>query len=461
MYFEQITSEGLGCFSYVIGCPAAGEMCVVDPRRDVQVYLDIARDRHMRISRVIDTHLHADHVSGAVELAAAAGAAVCMYHTSPVSFPFTPLREGDAISMGAARLTVLHTPGHTPDALSLLAADTARSREPWLLLSGDALFVGDVGRPDLAGIDHLEEQIHSLHQSLYAKLGGLPGHLALFPGHGAGSLCGRSMSPLRSSTLGFERLANPMLRLPDFAAFRKAVTASLPARPKSFARIVELNRQGAPLLERCPLDKALNPDRFAALLEAGATVIDTRDAAAFGGAHIPGSLNIGFEPQVANWTGLVVDPEANLLLVVDSRERYAAMGAELHRIGYDNILGWLSGGVPAWIAAGQPVDRLTQTSASEVKRLLDRGPALRLIDVRTIQEWEAGRIPGAIHRPLADFVTAGPDLPGDEPLVLYCGSGYRSNIAASLLARRGFADVRSLAGGIVAWKGSGFPVQRD
>lgn len=459
MYFEQITSEGLGCFSYVIGCPRAGEMCVVDPRRDVQVYLDIARDRGMRLTRIIDTHLHADHVSGAHELAYATGAEICMYHSTPVEFAFTPLREGDTFAMGVARVTVLRTPGHTPDALSLLVADTARSDAPWLLLSGDLLFVGDVGRPDLAGSEHLEEQVTNLHHSLYATLGELPGDLALFPAHGAGSLCGRGMSPLRSSTLGFERRANPMLQLPDPAAFRKAVTAALPARPKSFTRIIAINRQGAPLLDRCPLDKALNPDRFAALREAGATVIDTRDAAAFGGAHIPGSLNIGFEPSIANWTGMVVDPDAALLLVVDSRERYTAMRTELHRIGYDNILGWLAGGLSAWISGGRAVDRLTQTSAREVKLLLDQGPAVRLVDVRTAQEWEAGHLAGALHRPVADIVTAGLELPGDAPVVLYCGSGYRSNIAASLLSRRGFADVRSLAGGITAWRGAGFPVQ--
>lgn len=461
MYFEQITSEGLGCFSYVIGCPGAGEMCVVDPRRDVQVYLDIARERGMKLTRVIDTHVHADHVSGAHELAYATGAALCMYHSTPVDFPFTPLREGDTFQMGVARVTVLRTPGHTPDALSLLVADTARSEEPWMLLSGDLLFVGDVGRPDLAGSEHLEEQVANLHHSLYATLGSLPGDLALYPAHGAGSLCGRGMSPLKSSTLGFERRANPMLQLPEFAAFRKAVTAALPARPKSFSRIIEINRHGAELLDRCPLDKALDPDRFAALREAGATVVDTRDAAAFGGAHIPDSLNIGFEPSIANWTGMVVDPEAELLLVVDSRERYDAMRTELHRIGYDNILGWLSGGMSGWITGGRPVDRLTQTSNLEVKRLLDRGPAPRIVDVRTTQEWEGGHIPGALHRPIADIVTAGLELAGDEPVVLYCGSGYRSNIAASLLSRRGFADVRSLAGGITAWRGAGFPVQRD
>jgi rhodanese-related sulfurtransferase/glyoxylase-like metal-dependent hydrolase (beta-lactamase superfamily II) len=461
MYFEQIVAEGLGCFSYVIGCPAAGEMCVVDPRRDVQVYLDIARERGMKLTRVIDTHLHADHVSGAHELAYASGAVLCMYHSTPVEFPFTPLREGDTFSMGVARVTALRTPGHTPDALSLLVADTARSEEPWLLLSGDLLFVGDVGRPDLAGSEHLEDQVQNLHASIYQTLGQLPGHLALFPAHGAGSLCGRGMSPLRSSTLGFERLANPMLQLPDFAAFRKAVTTALPARPKSFSRIIAINRHGAPLLDRCPLDKALNPDRFAILREAGATVIDTRDAAAFGGAHIPGSLNIGFEPSVANWTGMVVDPDAALLLVVASRERYEAMRTELHRIGYDNILGWLAGGISGWIAGGRPVDRLTQTSAAEVRLLLDRGPAPRLVDVRTTQEWESGRIPGAMHRPIADIVTAGLDLRGDEPVVLYCGSGYRSNIAASLLSRKGFADVRSLAGGITAWRSAGYPMQKD
>lgn len=460
MYFKQIQVQGLGCLSYVLGCPGAGVMIVVDPKRDVDEYLDIARDEGMRITQIIDTHVHADHVSGAHELAARTGAPICMHPATPASFPFTPLPEGTVLDAGVARLTVLHTPGHTPHSLSLLVSDLARTPEPWLLLSGDLLFVGDIGRPDLVGQAALEEQVKNLYNSLFVKLGALPDHLEVYPAHGSGSLCGKGMSPKPSSTLGFERRHNPRLQHQGFESFALAMSQDFPARPKSFSHIIATNASGAPLLERCPQERALSVAEFEARRARGAVVIDARDAAAFGGCHIPGALNIGFEKQLANWVGMVVPPEAEILLVVDGRPAYEAMRAELLRIGYDKLLGYLAGGMQAWIYSGRPMDRLEQLGAPELAVRLAAGDAPVLLDVRTPAEWGQGRIAGARHLPFAEILAACCSLPTDQEVLVYCASGYRSNMAGSYMKRHGYGNVKALAGGVLAWTRSGQALAR-
>lgn len=459
MFFQQIIADGLGCFSYMIGCPRSGTMAVVDPRRDVQVYLDTAREHGMRITHVIDTHIHADHVTGAHELRATTGADLCMYSSSPVTFKFHALQEGDTLEFGVARIQVLHSPGHTPDALSLLVTDTSRSQDPWMLLTGDVLFVGDIGRPDLAGSEALEEQVANLWHTLYEKFAAYPAHLEVYPAHGMGSLCGRGMSSKPSSTLGFERASNPMLGYPDFQSFRTEMTRAFPARPKSFTHIIETNRTGVPLLECCPSEKALSVDSFEKLIDSGAVVIDTRDASAYGGYHIPGSINIGFEKQLANWVGMVVEPTADLLLVTENREAYEAMVVELRRIGYDRVFGYLNGGVGTWLYSGRPLERLDQLSVHQLKEQLHAAEPPHLLDVRTPSERDAGFIAGSIHLTLAEVLAGKFDLPPQETTVLYCGGGYRSNIAASALKAQGYAQAISLAGGYLAWTRAGLPVQ--
>ncbi len=458
MYFKQIQVKGLGCFSYVLGCPTAGRMIVVDPKRDIVDYLDIAREEGMRITHIIDTHVHADHVSGAHELAARTGAPICMHPDTPASFAFTPLPEGLVLEAGAARLTVLHTPGHTPHSLSLVAADLVRSTEPWLVLTGDLLFVGDIGRPDLVGKAALEEQVKNLYNSLFVKLGALPDYLEVYPAHGSGSLCGKGMSPKPSSTLGYERRHNPRLQYAGFEDFALAMSQDFPARPKSFSHIIATNAAGAQLLERCPLEQALSVDGFERRMAEGAVVIDARDGSAFGGCHIPGALNIGFEKQLANWVGMVVDPGADILLVVNDRAAFDAMRTELHRIGYDNILGHLAGGMQAWIYAGRPSERLEQVSAPELAQRLKDGDVPLLLDVRTPPEWAAGHIAGAQHMPFAEILAACCSLPTDAEVLVYCGSGYRSNMAGSYMKSHGYTNVKSLAGGVLAWSRAGQPL---
>jgi len=461
MYFKQITTPGLGCFSYIIGCPAAGEMIVIDPKRDVQDYLDISRDEGMKIVHVIDTHVHADHVSGAQELRSHTGCDIMLYKTSPIGYDFTPLAEGQKLQVGNAGLEVLHTPGHTPDSLSLLVTDFSRGDEPWIMLTGDVLFVGDIGRPDLVGDAKLNEQIDNLWNTLYVKFAKYPDSLEVHPAHGAGSLCGKGMSSKPSSTLGFERRHNPMLQFDSYESFHIAMSQEFPARPKSFTHIISTNAGGAPLLERCPIDLAMNPYKFEEKMQKGAVVIDVRDAAAFAGYHIPGSLNIGFEPSLANWVGMTVDPKGDILLVVDAVEDYDRMRTELHRIGYDNILGYLSGGIQAWVFSGRPVDKLAIDSAQDLQVCQDEGKCVDIIDVRTPSEVATGKIPGAIHLPLSEILAGNyGDLTEDGHHLLYCAGGYRSNIAASVLQKHGFWNVRSLAGGYIAWNRAGYSIEK-
>ena len=461
MYFNQIAVPGLGCLSYAIGCPRAKAMAVVDPKRDIQDYLDIAREEGMQITHIINTHVHADHVSGDQELRLATGADIYIHESAPVEYKHKKLKEGDVFELGAAKLEVLHTPGHTPNSISLVVTDKLRSDEPEMLLTGDLLFVGDIGRPDLPGAEILDEQVENLYKSLYVKLADYPDHLEVFPAHGEGSLCGRGMSAKKSSTLGYERRANPMLRFESFEAFKKDVMSHFPVRPKSFSHIIQTNIKGAATLDACPMDKSLTPKQFEEMMNDGAIVIDARDSAAFGGFHIPGSINIGFEKQLANWVGMVVDPTAEILLVVDDREDYDRMVTELHRIGYDLIFGYLSGGIMAWLMSGRPVEQLEQISPQQLSERLESSN-LRIVDVRTPAEWEASRIKWAEHLPLSDILAGQmPKAEKDEEMVLQCGSGYRSNIGASLLRQAGFSRAKSLAGGIFAWSNAGYQLVAD
>ncbi|PIE62236.1 MAG: MBL fold metallo-hydrolase [Desulfobacter postgatei] len=459
MYFNQISVTGLGCQSYCIGCPAAKVMMVVDPKRDIQDYLDIAQQEGMNITHIVNTHLHADHISGDQELSAATGADIYINDSVEINYPHKNAQHGDIFTLGAAKIEVLHTPGHTPNSISLVVTDTSRSKDPQMILTGDLLFVGDVGRPDLPGEEVLDDQVKNLYNSLYKTLANYPDHLEVYPAHGEGSLCGRGMSAKKSSTLGYERSANHMLRFDSFEAFKEDITSAFPVRPKSFTHIIETNRKGADLLDACTLDKPLTPAQFQELMEDENTLImDTRSSAAYGGFHIPGSVNIGFEKQLANWVGMVIDPMAELLLVVDDRGAYDRMVTELHRIGYDIILGYLSGGINAWLMSGRPVEQLEQISPQQLQRLL--GPDCPLIlDVRTPAEWNSGRIGQSKHLPLTQILDGKmPEVDKDSEIILQCGTGYRSNIAASFLKKSGFTRLKSLAGGLFAWANANLPL---
>ena len=459
MYFEQITTPGLGCFSYAVGCPKAGVMAVADPRRDTGVYHRIAEENGMRITHIFDTHVHADHISGAQQLRAETGADIYIHENADIKYDAKKLKGGETFTLGNAYIRVLHTPGHTPNSISLLVSDLTRSSEPEMILTGDLLFVGDAGRPDLIGEENLDEQAANLYGSLYNTLGGLPDYLEVYPGHGQGSLCGRGMSAKPHSTLGYERLANPMLQFGEFADFKQAVTENLPMRPKSFSAIIHGNMNTIPAVSPSEdlTGYALSADEAGALLKDGATPLDLRDALSFGAAHIPGSINIDASSgAMLNWIGMAIPPGAPFILVLPADKRFAEMLLELRRIGYDrDIKGWLKDGISAWIDGGRETRRLPHISAQALRsRLAAAGSAPPvLLDVRSPQEFGEMNIKGSVNIPFDRLPDVG--FTKDEEIIIVCLSGFRSGIAAGMLLALGYANVSVLSGGMGAWIMSG------
>ena len=460
MYFKQITTPGLGCYSYAIGCPAAGVMAVFDPRRDIGVYLNIAEENGMKITHIFDTHVHADHVSGAQELRAATGADIYIHESAPVKYEAEKLRDGDGFKFGNAFIRTLHTPGHTPDSVSFLVHDLARSAEPEMILTGDLLFVGDIGRPDLPGEEILEEQVRNLYDSLYETLKPLPDHLEVFPGHGQGSLCGQGMSGKESSTLGYERLSNPMLKYADFTDFREAVLSRHTMRPQSFSNIIATNINGAVLISKCESKEHLLSAKYelsAGQTEEagknGAVLLDLRDAFSYGAAHIPGSINVDFSDGAKlNWVGAAVPAGKPIVLILSKDSRFGEICSELYRIGYDTIKGFLKGGIRAWVNSGRETGSIKYFSAPELRMRLTVANPPGIIDVRNPEEFNTGKIENAVNYTFDSIVSRSPyPIPPDKESVIVCQSGFRAGIAASMLKAREYSNISVLSGGMGAW----------
>lgn len=455
MFFQQFTTPGLGCFSYMIGCPLKGTAAVVDPRRDIDIYLETAKKNRMRITHIFDTHVHADHITGTRELARATGADIYIHESAPVGYEAKKLSHGDLFDFGGALIKVLHTPGHTPNSVSLLVTDIARNKEePQMILTGDLLFVGDTGRPDLPGEEILDEQVRNLYDSLNKTLGDLPDGLEVYPAHGAGSLCGGGLSAKPHSTLGYERRANPRMRLKNFEDFKKDVLSYLPMRPQSFSHIIATNMKGAPLLPLCDhSDPALKPAQAEALAQEGAVLLDLREMLSFAAAHIPGSVNVdASSPPAPNWIGTVVAPSSKIVLIMNNNDEYQSRLTELRRIGYDDVAGYLDNGIQAWINAGKNIQSLRFISPDELRQKLSAAKPPRVLDVRTLKEFEGKKIDSAEHLPF-DKLLAGKACPAskEEESVVVCASGYRSAIAASVLQARGCSNLSVLAGGMGAY----------
>ena len=457
MYFEQIPTPGLGCFSYAVGCPLAGVMAVVDPRRDTKVYLRIAKEYGMRITHIFDTHVHADHISGAQQLSAETGADIYIHESAPVNYKAEKVKSGDEFRFGNASIRILHTPGHTPNSISLLISDIVRSPGAEMILTGDLLFVGDIGRPDLPGEEILEEQIQNLYDSLHKTLGPLPDYLEVYPAHGQGSLCGGSMSAKPFSTLGYERLTNPMLQILDFSEFKQTILSNLPTRPLSFSGIIAGNMNKVAVIPPCEdLAKyALTTDETDEFRKQGVTLLDLRDGLSFSAAHIPGSIHVDASSgTMLNWIGVAIPPNSPLLLILPSDKSFEEIQLELQRIGYDRIKGWLEGGLHGWIAEGREIRRLPHVSALEIKTRLEGSTPPVLIDVRTLKEFKEMHITGAIHLPFERILelNACPDILLNKETIVICRSGFRSSIAASLLMARGCTNLNVLSGGMSAWE---------
>ncbi|MCL2571991.1 MAG: rhodanese-like domain-containing protein [Defluviitaleaceae bacterium] len=453
MYFKQITTPGLGCYSYVIGCPKAATMAVVDPRRDIAIYQEISNKMGMELMCIFETHVHADHISGAQELSAATYVPVYAHESTQVTYKYKILKHDDEYTFGPAHVRILHTPGHTPNSISLLITDQTRSKNPQLILTGDLLFVGDIGRPDLPGEAILDQQIQDLYNSLHTVLGQLPDYLEVYPAHGEGSLCGSGMSAKPHTTLGYERKANPMLRHRNFESFKTAIRSKNPMRPQSFASIISTNLSTVPPSPARNLpDFSTPPSLIPHLQKQGTQILDLRDSYAFASAHIPGSINIDFTggPKL-NWVGVAITPGTPLLLILPPELQFEDVYLELQRIGYDNVQGYLNGGINAWISSGKLTQSTPYITAAEVKLTMPNPPAI--IDVRSPEEFATKNINTSINYTFDDIINQAPyPAQSDKEAVIVCKSGFRAAIAASLLKAQGHKNISILIGGTDAWK---------
>lgn len=450
MLFQQFKVEGLGCLSYMIGCPAAGVACVVDPERHVDRYIQAAQENGLRITHIFDTHLHADHITGSGELAVRTGADIYVHPAVEAAYPHKDLHEGDHFHFGAGEVEIIETFGHTPNSVTLAVTDHGRSEDVFALLTGDLLFVGDIGRPDLAGADLLEEQVKNLYHSLYKKLARFPDWTEVYPAHGEGSLCGKGMSAKPMSTLGFERRNNPLLKM-TFAQFHEAMTKEFQARPDNFAVMVSKNRQGpAPLAKAAPF-AAMPIQQVEEARKRGARIVDTRVPSAFGAAFIAGAVNIGLTPASVNWLGMVVPAETEIIVVADSPARAQDAAFIYRRAGYDRLIGYLGDGISSWAAKAKPLNHLPQISPASLKRVMQKYPDHVVIDVRTDTEWNAGHIDCAKHIPIGQIIQKKVNLEKNAHITIVCASGYRANIAGSILKAMGYEDVFTLIGGMTAW----------
>jgi hydroxyacylglutathione hydrolase len=464
MLLERFEDKGLAHYSYAVGCEGAGEVAIVDPRRDVDIYLDFAHARNLRIVAVLETHIHADFAAGTKALAEATGAEVWasaydegeLYETA---FDHRPTKDGDSLVLGKTRIEAVHTPGHTPEHLSYLVYDLARApKVPQVMLTGDFLFVGSLGRPDLIGEDAKVALAGKLYESVTQKLAELPDGLEIHPAHGAGSMCGSGMSARPMSTLGFERTANPYLRKGlTRELFVAEILGHVPPFPPYYKRMKVLNSRGADPFDVDREIEGLNAREFRALVDQGHVVIDLRDQLGFGAGHIAGAFGIGIAGSFSTWAAWVVPYETPILLVGARNESFGDAVRGLARVGLDDVRGYLDGGIEKWIAAGYPTAHIEMLTPPE---FAERTWGLHIIDVRGASEYEGGHIPGAKHLMggfLADQTTR---LPRDRPIALVCGSGYRSTVASSVLQRAGFEDVVNITGGMTAWKQAGLTIEK-
>jgi hydroxyacylglutathione hydrolase len=452
--FRQYELACLSLFSYLIADDTTGRAVVVDPQRDVASYLADASASGVRIERVIETHVHADFLSGHLELADHTGA-VISYGAAiagSLGFPIEPLHDGQRVVLGDVVLEIRATPGHTPESISVVVWEHADDAVPYGVLTGDTLFIGDVGRPDLLvstglGADDLAAM---LYRSLHSQLLTLPDETRVFPAHGAGSACGKHMSRAQSSTIGEQRRTNYALAPMTVDEFVRVVTEGQPVSPAYFGFDAQLNRLDRPLLDEEHPPPPLSLTEVLARQAAGAAVLDGRDPAEFAAGHLRHALNVGLGGRFAEFAGDVIDPERDIVLVTDA-DRELEAKVRLGRIGLDRVSGALADPLPTLAAAPEHTVRSSRLTASELAERRDRLPDLQVVDVRNPGETAAGTIPGAVTIPLARLTARLPGLDPSCPIVAYCASGYRSSTAASVLAASGFADVSDLLGGYEAW----------
>jgi hydroxyacylglutathione hydrolase len=462
MIFKQFFLESLGHASYLIGSEETGEALVLDVRRDVEQYYDFARGKGLVIRFAGDTHQHNDYLTGVTELEQRSPVELLAGARAALGYKARKLDDGDRLRMGEIEFEVLHTPGHTPEHVSYLVRDHARGAEPVILFSGGALLVDDVARPDLLGSEEAAlKGARDLGKTLREKILTLPDHVLVYPTHVAGSLCGGNIGSMLVTTVGYEKRLNKLLAcVADEDDFVKQCLdlESLPAVPPYWRRMRKQNQDGPRPIGVLTEPAPLGVERFKKLRDDGAIVLDCRQPEAFGGGHVPGAYNVGLGSSFPTWAGSVLPPDRPLILVLDRPEHLWEATWHLLRIGYDIPLGWLAGGMLAWRMAGEDIAFLPQWTARDLDAHRRRDKNLIVLDVRQPGEWRRGHVPGARHIAGAELMERHGELARDRRVAVYCGSGYRSSVAASLLKARGHGDVCNVLGGFAAWKALGLPV---
>lgn len=449
----------LGCLahaSYMIG--SEGVAAVIDPQRDVDLYLEAAAAKNWKIEHIIETHLHADFVSGHGELAGRTGSQIYLGAGSGAEFPHVAVRDGDEIRFGQCSLRFLQTPGHTIESICILMKDLGKPDRPALVFTGDTLFVGDVGRPDLSPTHTPQQLAAIMYQSIHEKLLTLPDDTEIFPAHGAGSLCGRQMSSESSSTIGRQRQSNYALLARTSEEFVHLLTDNLPARPEYFARDADLNRRGAAPLSELPPLTALAAPEVLRLQKEGAIVVDTRPAMQFAVAHVPGSIHIALTGQYASWAARILGLDTPLIIAGEDPDHVRESQLRLARVGIENLAGYLEDGIAGWIKNGFELDYIPQITAQDFVELRAQEPErFVVLDVRELGEVAGGAIENSVCIPLGRLASRLAEVNREKFLVVHCKGGYRSSIATSILRGAGFRDVANLIGGFDAWKAAGLP----
>lgn len=454
MIFERIISPGLAHFSYFIS--SENEAFVIDPRRDSDIYVEMAYDAGATIKYIFETHRNEDYVIGSKELTKVGKAEI--YHGPGLDWEYgNTLKEGQEFDIGNLKIKALHTPGHTDESVSYVLFDTTSGSEPIMVFTGDALFIGDVGRTDMYGPEEDRRMATNLYESLFNKLLPLGDQTIICPAHGEGSVCGGNISARQLSTIGLERIQNPMLQLTDKEEFIEYKMNEYHFFSPYFKKMEEYNLKGAPLLKTRKKAKPMLPKEFKMVIEDGAIVIDTREPAPYGGAHIKGSYNILLE-GLPLWTGMILPYDKDILLIVDGYEELEVADKFLLRLGYDKIKGYLVGGIVSWYSASFPTESAPLLTAKELKERMDRGKETVILDVRSDREWSNGHIEGAKNIYIGKLEEKARELPKDKAIATLCGNGTRASFAASILRKKGFKEVYSVLGSMKAWNNANYPV---
>ncbi|MBI4304638.1 MAG: MBL fold metallo-hydrolase [Chloroflexi bacterium] len=457
MIFERIKSEGIAHNSYFVG--SRGDAAVIDPRRDCQVYVDLAQQKSLRIRYILETHRNEDYAIGSVELASLIGSEI--YHGPGLDWKYgNTLKNGQEFQVGSLKLTAIHTPGHTDESASYTLTDLSSGKATVMVFSGDTLFVGDTGRTDLYGPEEVPRLAANLYDSIFNKLMPLGDGVILCPAHGAGSICGMHIADRDESTIGTERLQNPVLQIKNRDSFIKFKVAEQPEIPHYFRRMEKYNLEGPPFLGRLPQPPPLSPREFRKEMEKDAVVVDISEPPAFGAAHIKGAYAIWLEglPVFGGW---VLPYDRPILLVPEDQSHVDRAVRYLVRAGYDRIAGYLRGGTEAWYHTGFPVESLPLLSVHQLRHRLGQDKELLVLDVRDQREWDGGHIDGALHIYVGHLEQRLSAVPGDRPVAVTCSVGHRSGLGASILLRAGYPEVYNVLGGMGAWMAAGFPTVTD